>query len=57
MLELFSKLNTNVVNKVWEGLIEKNEKITPKSDSSKREAFIRKKYVEKAYVWPLKGKN
>ena len=57
VLEMFSKLNTNSINKVWEGLIEKSEKITSKADCGKRESYIRKKYVEKAYVWPLRGND
>ena len=58
VLELFNKLTTATVNKIWEGLLDEDssEKIRPKTDNEKREAYIRKKYIEKAFVWPLRGK-
>jgi len=55
ILELFSKLNTKDVNRVWEGAIDQAPSMKPDqdSDSERREAFIRNKYVEKVFLKPI----
>jgi len=57
ILELFSKLNTQEINRVWEGAIDQapSMKPDPDSDQERREAFIRNKYVEKVFLKPIQG--
>ena len=57
ILELFSKLNTKDINRVWEGATEETPsmKPNPESDQDKREAWIKNKYVEKVFVRPIEG--
>jgi len=55
ILELFSKLNSQEVNRVWEGAIDQAPSMKPDTDSDqdRREAFIRNKYVEKVFLKPV----
>ena len=57
ILELFSKLNSHDVNRVWEGAIDQAPSMKPDADSDqdRREAFIRNKYVEKVFLKPVPG--
>jgi len=52
ILELFSNLPTNDVNKIWE--FKQGEVLSvkpgPEAEQEKREIFIKKKYVEKLFV-------
>ena len=52
ILELFSHLPTEEVNKVWEFHQElaNEEKPNPESDQAKRGVFIKQKYVEKKFL-------
>ena len=52
ILELFSNLPTNDVNKIWEFKQEEvlSVKPGPEAEQEKREIFIKKKYVEKLFV-------
>lgn len=56
VLELFAKLNTKDVNRVWEGAMDQAPSMKPdhESDQERREAFIRNKYMEKVFLKPVK---